>query len=333
MKKLLIWDGDETLWSGTLLEGGTPTLPPGRLALCQALCERGVLQAVASFNRPEDVQRALHVLELETFFLHNRCAIVGDLRKSQMVREIVAAYDLSRFSDVVFVDDLAFNRSEVVAAFPDVLAVDPSELPRVVDEHFTKAQYTDEDRLRVRRYQSEEVRRVSSAAYGQDYQAFLRDCKLTLSMKRMSDGEIPRVLDLIARANRMAALARSFSKEELQAPDVTVWVGYVGDRFGEYGLSAVLIETSMTGVVGLVVSCRLQGRGIGSAFLGTWLARRGVERETSAIWRETEYNQGMRSLFEWFEFSLEVRESGVLARRAPHLSLRLPEWVRVEVDG
>ena len=44
--KLVIWDLDNTLWQGTLTEGGVEKLRPGVLGVIRELDRRGIGQAI-----------------------------------------------------------------------------------------------------------------------------------------------------------------------------------------------------------------------------------------------------------------------------------------------
>src|SRR4029077_2161421 len=54
--KAVVWDLDNTLWDGVLVESGgaAPTLRPGVLDVVRALDERGILQSVASKNNHDE---------------------------------------------------------------------------------------------------------------------------------------------------------------------------------------------------------------------------------------------------------------------------------------
>jgi len=330
MKKLLVWDGDETLWHGTLVEGDDISMTPERLALCEQLHDRGVLQAIASFNRPADVEQAIYKFGLDRWFLHSAAGF--ETSKSALLAKIKSDYDLSRWSDVVFIDDNAGNRGEVQFAFPDVTVGGPEDVEAIVAEHFTKSYYTDEDRRRVRRYQSESLRRASAAAYGDDRMAFLKSCAIEVEIGPATLDDIERIQDLAQRANRMAAIAEVDGDADWLAfvRAGSLVVVRVRDRFGDYGLSAFvasMADGATTEVLALVVSCRLQGRGIGSAILG-WLLNATGE-PMSARWTETEYNAGMRQLYEWYGFAITTEGDRVSARRASREPVQLPDWITV----
>ncbi len=334
MRKLLIWDGDNCLWKGTIVEGETPHLPPGRRQFCENLSKRGVLQAISSRNRQADVDRAVHALGLSPYFLYNK----GDLGgvKSQMVTQIVEDYGLSRYSDVVFVDDEAFNRAEVANEHPDVVVLHPDE---DILQWFTKDFYTEEDRLRVRRYLSEQQRKQAANVYKGDYQEFLKSCETVMTVSTAIPEDLPRILDLGRRANRMAALKKNIDSLNVQARLNNCLVIHVTDKFGDYGLCGFLLWSSayrISEIAALVVSCRLQGRGIGSALLGHWLSTQPDSHTAVAEWVETDYNKGLAGLFDWWKFTLNrgghtvIATLDLWAQNQPQCRKDLmPSWVKI----
>jgi HAD superfamily phosphatase (TIGR01681 family) len=60
--KCVIWDLDNTLWRGVLLEDNNITLRPGILNIIQTLDERGILQSISSKN-----DYALGIAKLKEF--------------------------------------------------------------------------------------------------------------------------------------------------------------------------------------------------------------------------------------------------------------------------
>lgn len=332
MKKLLVWDCDDTLWDGTLIEGDV-SLPEGRYELCKELHDRGVVQSTASHNLLSDVQQKLHEFDLYNFFLLPQAAF--GVQKSWMVQTIVEELGLSKLSDVVFVDDLEFNRTEVQTMLPDVITCAPGMLDRVVKSHFTKDEYTDVDRSRVAMYRAEQARKESGKAYGGDKLTFLRDCDMWMIIGYPAPSDMQRVQDLVKRANRLAAAAYAFSDAELEqasAADELI-VMWAGDRFGDYGLSGVMVMREDAPVIELlVISCRMQGKGYGSAMLGTVINQH-VGEGIQAMWQETEYNAGVRSLYEWYKF-IEVKsgvDNVVSVIKDIGKPVDLPDWIKVEV--
>jgi predicted enzyme involved in methoxymalonyl-ACP biosynthesis len=56
--RLVVWDLDETLWKGTLTEGGIEIIP-ANFALIRTLAERGIVSSICSKNDHGTVERIL----------------------------------------------------------------------------------------------------------------------------------------------------------------------------------------------------------------------------------------------------------------------------------
>ncbi len=309
MKKLLVWDGDNTLWQGTLLDGETPVISPERVLLCKELAFRGILQSIASRNKLQDVLEVLHKYDLQDYFL----AIQADLEnsKSSMIQEIVDELNLARQEDVVFIDDMEFNREEVKFSLPGVLTASPEELDSIVSLYFTKESYTEEDKSRVQRYKQESFRKQASKTFTGDKLAFLRSCNLELEISYTTQESFPRVLDLVKRANSSSALTREYTEQELKELAPWITTARVRDKFGDYGLSAIA--------------------GIGSALLGR-LINQHLGLTLQATWKETPYNQAMRELYHWYKFQEQDdldQDRVITFTKQVQEEVLLPDWVKI----
>lgn len=336
MKKLLVWDGDDTLWDGTIVEDGLDgiSLPQGRAEFCRELRSRGVVQSIASRNLLSDVVAALHKFGLSDCFLYPQAD--WDTPKSEMVHTIVRNLGLSKYSDVVFLDDDIHHVEEVESALEGIVAhVMPEERAEelLAVTYFTKGSYTDEDRARVDMYAAEKLRNESGLAYDGDRLDFLRSCKMRMGLFSPRQQDMPRIIDMVTRANRLSAVVEkpSVLDLELWRSNGQLFAIKADDRYGGYGISGVAcLHNEIIRL--LVISCRLQGKGYGSALLGSIINRivgTGLGRPT-AIWKETEYNAGMRSLYEWYRFDFEQYGDIVVARMRTDQQVELPDWIEVE---
>jgi methoxymalonate biosynthesis protein len=335
MKKLLVWDGDQTLWDGTYMDGDDVTVSAMRYNQVHALMERGVLQAVASRNLLGDVQTILHRFGLDDAMLTVQAGLHRS--KPDMVRTVMLVLGLVNPNDVVFADDNPSHREEVELAIPGVTTVDPADIQRAMDVHFTKASYTDEDRNRVRRYKSEQARQQAETAYDGDRTDFLRGCEMRLRVRAAGASDMPRVMDLTERANQYSAREGYVSVDAARF-DGSLYVGEAADRFGDYGLSTVAVM-DCAHIRLFVVSCRLAGKGLGSAFLGTLLGlafERYGARVASAGWQPTDYNGGIDALFGWYGFALSDEPGCTVGRRVARLGRddwqpdKRPDWVTIQ---
>lgn len=329
-KKLVVWDGDETLWNGTILNGDTPTLPPGRLELCDRLYNMGVVQSVASKNTPQDVERTLHILGLTRYFLANQASL--ETPKYEMIRTIMDELGLASYDDVLFIDDDPFNTAEA----QERLGVDTWNN---VDETLLlntcgKAVYTKEDRDRVEMYRSELLRREVGKAYANDRTAFLKSCEMRANIRKATESDMERVVSLVERAHRLSAAYKPYSQSslELMRKLGELWVMDASDKFGSYGLSGVVRAFRDPGSTILMItlftiSCRLQGKGYGSALLGHMVNL--AQSEVRAMWVETEYNGGVRALYDWYKFTISKDKDNVCEARLPTTQVSLPSWISI----
>ena len=68
--KCVVWDLDNTLWEGILLEDQEVKLNPGIEKVLSALDDRGILHSIASKNEYDDAMEKLREFELDQFFLY-----------------------------------------------------------------------------------------------------------------------------------------------------------------------------------------------------------------------------------------------------------------------
>ena len=95
-----------------------------------------------------------------------------------------------------------------------------------------------------------------------------------------SDAEIARVAQLTQKTNQFNLTTRRYSQAEIAElianPDAAVLVMWVSDRYGDAGLTGVLIARRTDGVAAidsLLLSCRVLGRSLECVFLDECMAR------------------------------------------------------------
>lgn len=321
-KKLLIWDGDNTLWDGTLLEGDLVILPVAHAHLCKYLHDTGCLQAVASTNLISDVEQQLHKFGIDQYFLANQ----ADLHRSkfEMVKQIMSDLNVVDPKSVLFLDDDPVNALGVATLGIDVCGtVDPESIMSL----FHKRYITEEDRNRVAMYRSEIARKRATLAHDIDHIAFMTSCEMRAQIRLATEEDLPRILNLVERANQLSAAVAVYSEHDLRffIGAKQLWVLLAEDKFGPYGLSGVARCTASGYLSLLTISCRLQGKGYGSAFLGWLLNKHG---SIAAEWRETKYNGGVRALYEWYKFSIAITGEGICtAIHSTTSPVCLPTWI------
>jgi FkbH-like protein len=309
LAKVLVWDLDETLWTGTLAEdgpGGVTPRPEAVLAV-RALDERGVLQSIASKNDPAEVQMALKRFGLDPYFLHPE---VGWGPKSQSVARIAAAFDLG-LDTFVFIDDQPFERAEVQASHPKVRALAHTDVAGLLTHAWFQHPVTTEGRGRRASYQAEARRTEAFETGGGDYLEFLKGSGLALHVAPLGAAEAPRVHELSQRTNQLnftgAKLARSEVVAMAKAEKSRArWTLRCLDRFGDYGLIGfVELDLQAGMLLEFFMSCRVQRKRVEHAVfahMAEALRKRG-HGEMRVRFRATERNGAAVRMLTELEFA------------------------------
>ena len=112
--KCLVWDLDNTVWDGVLLEGDSVRLRHEVRHVICTLDERGILQSIASRNDYDEAMAKLEELSLAEYFVY---AQISWGPKSTSLQNIVQRLNIGADS-VAFIDDDPFERDEVAASVP-----------------------------------------------------------------------------------------------------------------------------------------------------------------------------------------------------------------------
>lgn len=272
--KCLVWDLDNTLWQGTVLEDGQVTLDPRVRDVIVTLDGRGILQAIASKNDHDLAWQRLEDFGLAEYFVLPE---IGWHPKSQSVRRIA---DKLNFADPVmaFIDDQPAERAEVAHHLPEVRCYDAARVLELPDlPEFSPATVTDESQQRRLIYQSGFERESAREEFQGPDEDFLRTLGLELVVRRASETDLARVEELTLRTSQMNATGVHYSDETLRGlladPGHDVLVASMEDRFGSHGsIGIILLERhpAVWRLKLLATSCRVVSFGAGTVLL-RWL--------------------------------------------------------------
>jgi FkbH-like protein len=296
LAKVLVWDLDETFWTGTLAEDGPGSVTPKPEAVeaIRALDQLGVLHSIASKNDHAEALSALKSFGLDEYFLHPQ---IGWGPKSQSVAKIAAALDLG-LDSFVFVDDQPFERAEVQASHPQVRALPHTAVGELTSHPWFRHPATPEGRTRRASYQAEAQRTAAYEADGGDYMAFLRSSDIVLDVAPLGAADLARVHELSQRTNQLNFTGAKLERDavaQMARPDPARahWTLRCRDRFGDYGLIGFAdVDLEAGTLCEFFMSCRVQRKRVEHAFfayLGEALKARG-HAEMAVRFRATARN-------------------------------------------
>ncbi|MFP3941002.1 MAG: HAD-IIIC family phosphatase, partial [Thermoanaerobaculia bacterium] len=206
--KVLVWDLDETLWAGTLLEGDDVRLRPGVREALEELDRRGVLHSVASRNDREAALEALRRLGVEEYFLYPQ---IHWGAKSQSVQAISKALNLG-LNAIAFIDDQEFEAEEVRHVHPSVLTLHADEVGSLLDRpELTPRFITDESRLRRHMYRAEMKRKEIEQDHDGPQEEFLASLDMRFTVAPAAEVDLQRAEELTVRTNQLNATGYTYS--------------------------------------------------------------------------------------------------------------------------
>lgn len=333
--KCLVWDLDNTLWDGVLLEGGGASLRDGVRALVDTLDSRGILLSIASRGDHTLATARLRELGLEEYFL---CPQIGWGPKSASLKAIARSLNLGTDA-LAFIDDDPFERDEVSASLPDVLCIDAADLQGAAEmPELNPRHITGDSRRRRSMYRAELAR--------QDLEArlppaeFLASLQAILTISRATESDLPRVEELTRRTHQLNSTGRTFSVTALasfcRSDRHTLWLAGLEDRYGTYGkIGVALAETAehVWLIQLILLSCRVMGRGIGNAFLGHILRTAAEqERKVRAEFVRTDRNRAMYLTFKLCGFrEIERRRNLAVLEHDLRSIAPAPDYLQVRI--
>jgi methoxymalonate biosynthesis protein len=317
--KCLVWDLDETLWIGALLEGAPGVLREGVREVVEALDRRGVVQSVASNGDPILSHARLRELGLAQYFLHPQIQLAID--KPHALRRIAGQLGIA-LRHCALVDDDAFQRAYMTWMAPEVRVYDAGDVATLLARRKLPPEAaTAEAASRRALYVAEAERRAEEARFRGSRAEFLASCKMELTIRPASSADVPRIAELLSRTHRMHASFAPMTDVELARtvgdPSRPMYIAALADTFGSHGIVACVVldaKPDALGIGAFAMSCRVLGRGVGESLL-TWVLCEAAARGAAQVrvgYRITDENVGIRLLLASLRFDV-IEVSGEVA--------------------
>jgi FkbH-like protein len=333
--KVLLIDFDNTLWEGVMADGVVQHRLEGQ-RLLRRLKDAGMLLVALSKNDEKNIRWQEMHLRQEDFAL---LKISWNL-KAQSIQEAAAELDLG-IDSFVLIDDSAQERDLVTSQFPKVRALDPTNaatwasLERLL--RFPNTRDTEESRARTEMYRAQAQRRREQAEAGpeMDYPAMMASLGLRLKFGAATPRDLDRLTELVQRTNQFNTTTIRYTKNELASlmasPDHGVYTAEVVDKFGSFGLVAIIIASRRVDdltIDSFVMSCRAMGFGLEQAFLRLVLDRESKARRAFGKFLPTDRNAPCARVFADNGFK-PVDDSTWALEPADERPF-VPDWIKVE---
>src|SRR6201996_2385218 len=190
--KCVVWDLDNTLWDGIMLEAPV-ILKPGALDIITGLDGRGILQSIASKNDHDVAMKTLESFGISEYFLQPQ---INWNAKSASIKSIADALNIS-LEHVAFIDDQPFERDEVNHTYSQVRCIDAAEIPLLLERpEMTPGFITNESSLRRKLYLSDFARSAAEDRFTGPPEEFLASLYMRLSIRRATGEDLRRAEEL-----------------------------------------------------------------------------------------------------------------------------------------
>jgi FkbH-like protein len=271
MIKCVVWDLDETLWRGTLLEDGSVRLRDHVVEIIRTLDQRGILQSIASKNNYDHAIDQLRRFGLAEYFLYPQ---INWNSKVSSIRSIASSINLG-LDAMAFIDDQEFERDEIAFSLPEVRCFDPIELEDLLNRPELNPRFITEDsRLRRLMYISDAERQKAAEAFVGPQEEFLATLNMEFTISPAKLEDLNRAEELTLRTNQLNTTGYTYSYEELnefrQSDSHKLLIASLIDKYGTYGkIGLVLIDCAEREwtIKLLLMSCRVISRGVGTILI------------------------------------------------------------------
>ncbi len=271
LTKCVVWDLDDTLWDGVLLEDQDVRLRKGVASILRELDNRGILNSIASRNDHAKVMEKLREFAVDEYFVYPQITWGS---KANSIRAISQVLNIG-LDSIAFIDDQPFERDEVRFSLPDVMCIDAAAIDRVLDMRALKPRFVTEDsKQRRRMYIADMARLRAEEEFVGTQQAFLASLGMVLTIFPARGADLQRAEELTLRTNQLNSTGYTYSYDELlcfsQSKRHKLLMADLEDKYGSYGhIALALLETgsSIWTIKLLLTSCRVMSRGVGSMLL------------------------------------------------------------------
>ena len=259
--KLVIWDLDDTLWSGTISEGPIEHITRNH-DIVVALAQRGIISSICSMNDKSVALEELQESSMADYFV---LPSIDWNPKGPRIRQLIEDLNL-RPINVLFIDDLAKNLEEARFVCPDLHVALPEILDTLLDDPAVAGK-PDPALKRLKQYKVLERKISEQSAFHGDTNDFLRQSDIKVAVLPPLENDMERLEDLINRSNQLnftkLRVDKSTLAQYVDSTDSTTGAVWVSDKYGDYGLAGfyALEDGALTQ---FVFSCRILGFGVES---------------------------------------------------------------------
>jgi len=234
-------------------------------------------------------------------------------------------------------DDDPMQRAAMKSSLPEVevptMPADPADYAKFLLSlpYFPKDATTDEDKMRTNMYVTERLRSEAQKQFS-NMEDFFRTLRLEMRIKVNDRASLARLAQLSEKTNQFNVYKRPMDIGELERlmnnPEYMVVCGSVMDRFGDYGITNMAVvhaQKTIWEIESYLMSCRVMGRGIETAFLKfiDKLAEKNDMQSLMIRFEKTEKNKPAEDFINKHFREFNIKPGAIVA----------PDWITIKHEN
>lgn len=305
--KCVVWDLDNTLWDGVLVESDNVQLKPGIKEIIETFDKRGILHSISSKNDYEPAMSKLKDFGLDEYFLYPE---IHWNAKSYSLEQIQKNLNIGMDS-ILFIDDQEFELEEVRNVHPSINCLNTDQYETLLDNPRLNPKFITDDSARRRKMYKDDYRRKQAESdYKGPSESFLASLDMIFTISDAAEEDLKRAEELTVRTNQLNATGKTFSYDELntlrQSENHKLLICELEDKFGTYGkigLALININEDHWRLKMMLMSCRVVSRGVGTVLLN-YIMKEAKKNNKALLadFRSTDRNRMMQVSFRFAGF-------------------------------
>lgn len=307
--KCVIFDLDNTIWDGTVLEGDV-RLRKGITEIIKELDRRGILLSIASKSERNISLGILEKYKLKEYF------VFPQICWQEKWKSICEISKISRIdiSNMAFVDDDDYELAETKTYLKDIVCISANDIYSILANELFKPEIITEESRNRRKFFLSEVQYVQD--YEQvggkiDEESFFRKNCMQVTYRRAVEKDKMRIIELICRTRKINSNIRcTIDPMELHIDEMIV-VEYE-DIYFKHGMVGVfwLIKEEQNIKIKLIsMSCRLISKKVIQPIIAEFINKlSGKYINIYACFYETEYNLQLKLILKSLGFIKKDKE-------------------------
>jgi len=306
--KCVVWDLDNTIWEGILLENDNVRLRPGIIQVIETLDARGILHSIASKNNRDFALEKLREFGIADYFLYPE---ISWNAKSVSIERIRKNLNLGK-DRLLFIDDQRFERDEVNFVHPEVLCLGAEDYMKLPEHPLLNPRFITQDSRRRRiMYLDDQKRKHAESEFIGPRTDYLASLELVLTINNAEEIDLQRAEELTMRTNQLNTTGKTYGYGELKrmidSDRHMILIGELIDKYGSFGkigLASIEKFDVLWNLRLFLMSCRVMAYGIGSVFL-TYILQKAKEEgnKVTAEFIHTDFNRMMYITLKFSNFT------------------------------